>query len=81
MLAIMKRLLDDPQVSMSDVVYESYHATLHRWHGFIASSAFKVRGCQCNGTGQLVAAGGGAGHGVCWAGHQKQFRSYFTVRA
>jgi hypothetical protein len=43
MLAIMKRLLDDPAASMSDVVYETYHATLHRWHGFLASSAFNVR--------------------------------------
>ncbi|KAF8071222.1 GLTP1 [Scenedesmus sp. PABB004] len=42
MMAIMQRLLADPGASMSDVVYETYHATLHRWHGFIASSAFNV---------------------------------------
>lgn len=42
MMAIMKRLLDDPEVSMSDVVYQTYHATLHQWHGFLASSAFSV---------------------------------------
>ncbi|WIA32266.1 hypothetical protein OEZ86_003112 [Tetradesmus obliquus] len=42
MLAIMKRLLEEPGATMSDVVYETYNATLHRWHGFIASSAFNV---------------------------------------
>lgn len=42
MMAIMGRLLEKPEMSMSEVVYEQYHATLSRWHGFWASSAFNV---------------------------------------
>lgn len=42
MMAIMGRLLEQPDMSMSEVVYEQYHATLARWHGFWASSAFNV---------------------------------------
>jgi hypothetical protein len=42
MMAIMGRLLEKPEMSMSEVVYEQYHATLAQWHGFWASSAFNV---------------------------------------
>lgn len=42
MMAIMGRLLEKPEMSMSEVVYEQYHATLSQWHGFWASSAFNV---------------------------------------
>lgn len=42
MMAIMRRLLQAPEMSMSEVVYEQYHATLAQWHGFWASSAFNV---------------------------------------
>jgi hypothetical protein len=42
MMAIMGRLLEKPEMGMSEVVYEQYHATLARWHGFWASSAFNV---------------------------------------
>lgn len=42
MMAIMRRLLQKPEMSMSEVVYEQYHATLAQWHGFWASSAFNV---------------------------------------
>jgi hypothetical protein len=46
MLAIMGRLLElGPDAVMGDVVHEMYHATLHRWHGWVASSAFTV-GCD-----------------------------------
>jgi hypothetical protein len=76
MLAIMKRLLDDPEASMSDVVYETYHATLHRWHGFIASSAFNVRRCHCShsssNSGQQAAPAAAAAVYVCWTRQQKQ---------
>lgn len=41
-MAIMGRLLEKPEMSMSEVVYEQYHATLSQWHGFWASSAFNV---------------------------------------
>lgn len=42
MMAIMGRLLEKPEMGLSEVVYEQYHATLSRWHGFWASSAFNV---------------------------------------
>lgn len=42
MLAIIRRLQELPQAPMSDVTYDMYHATLHRWHGFFCSSAFSV---------------------------------------
>lgn len=42
MMAIMGRLLEKPEMSMSEVVYEQYHRTLSKWHGFWATSAFNV---------------------------------------
>lgn len=42
MVAIMRRLEEAPDATMSEVVYDMYYATLHQWHGFIASSAFSV---------------------------------------
>jgi len=42
MTAIMKELLEKPEKAMSEVVSETYYATLHRWHCFLASSAFHV---------------------------------------
>jgi Ca2+:H+ antiporter len=42
MMAIMGRLLEKPEMSMSEVVYEQYHQTLSKWHGFWATSAFNV---------------------------------------
>ncbi|KAI8468072.1 MAG: putative glycolipid transfer protein [Monoraphidium minutum] len=42
MVSILRRLVEDPASSMSDAVYDTYYATLHRWHGFLASSAFSV---------------------------------------
>jgi hypothetical protein len=42
MMAIMGRLLEKPEMSMSEVVYEQYHLTLSKWHGFWATSAFNV---------------------------------------
>eukprot|EP00879_Flechtneria_rotunda_P011766 GHRR01012289.1.p1 GENE.GHRR01012289.1~~GHRR01012289.1.p1 ORF type:complete len:184 (+),score=49.21 GHRR01012289.1:493-1044(+) len=42
MMAIMEKLLDDPNAALSDVVYEKYYATLNKWHGMLASSAFNV---------------------------------------
>jgi hypothetical protein len=42
MTAIMGHLLSEPDKSMSEVVYEQYYATLNKWHGFWASSAFNV---------------------------------------
>eukprot|EP00775_Hariotina_reticulata_P013032 gene13032-13161_t len=47
MTAIMRELLDKPDRSMSDVVSDTYYATLHRWHGFLASSAFHVAFAFC----------------------------------
>lgn len=42
MTAIMRQLLAEPDKSMSEVVYQQYYATLNKWHGFWASSAFNV---------------------------------------
>lgn len=42
MMAIMRELLAQPGKTMSEVVYEQYYATLNKWHGFWASSAFNV---------------------------------------
>ncbi|KIY92705.1 hypothetical protein MNEG_15258 [Monoraphidium neglectum] len=42
MLAIMAALQERPDAAMSDVVGEIYHKTIHRWHGFLTSSAFTV---------------------------------------
>jgi hypothetical protein len=50
MMAIMSHLLAEPDKSMSEVVYEQYYATLNKWHGFWASSAFNVSVC-CAGDG------------------------------
>lgn len=42
LLRIMADLLRRPNDTMGAVVYDAYHATLHRWHGMLASSAFAV---------------------------------------
>lgn len=43
MLAIITRLVElPPTADMRDVVAEQYAATLRRWHGRLASSAFSV---------------------------------------
>lgn len=42
MIGILRRLGDQPDASLSDIVYETYRATLQRFHGFLASSAFSV---------------------------------------
>lgn len=43
MLAILARLLElPPGASMTEVTREQYNATIHKWHGFLASSAFGV---------------------------------------
>lgn len=43
-MAIMQKLLDEPDTPLNDVVGQTYYATLHRWHGFLATSAFNVSG-------------------------------------
>jgi len=42
MVAIMKGVIDRPEETLNTVVQENYYATLHQWHGFLASSAFHV---------------------------------------
>ena len=42
MVAILRRLMEKPGATLSEAVYDTYYATLHRWHGFLASSAFSV---------------------------------------
>jgi Ca2+:H+ antiporter len=42
MVAIVKGLLERPDATLSAIVHDCYHATLHRWHGWLASSAFAV---------------------------------------
>jgi hypothetical protein len=49
MLAIMAALQERPDAAMSDVVGEIYHKTIHRWHGFLTSSAFTVGTPQLSG--------------------------------
>jgi hypothetical protein len=60
MIAILRGLQAHPEASMSDVVYEQYYATLNRWHGFLASSAFSVRRGPGRGEGGRAAAWGPA---------------------
>lgn len=52
-MAIMNRLLQKPDMTMSEVVYEQYHATLARWHGFWASSAFNVSSSWGSSSGDV----------------------------
>ena len=46
MVAIMKGVIDRPEETLNTVVQENYYATLHQWHGFLASSAFHVSGAR-----------------------------------
>eukprot|EP00877_Chromochloris_zofingiensis_P001106 jgi/Chrzof1/10997/Cz05g19300.t1 len=41
-VAILQRLHDDATSSLSTIVSETYYATLNKFHGFFASSAFSV---------------------------------------
>jgi hypothetical protein len=59
MVAIVRGLIDRPNDSLSSVVYDGYHSTLNRFHGFWASSAFSVGGVG----GGLCVGGEGNGRG------------------
>lgn len=56
-MAIMNRLLQKPDMTMSEVVYEQYHLTLAKWHGFWASSAFNVSSGGGRGSRAAVTCG------------------------
>lgn len=71
MMAIMRRLLQKPEMSMSEVVYEQYHATLAQWHGFWASSAFNVSSRQKGGLTLLRASRTSLLHLLCFAAQQE----------
>jgi hypothetical protein len=46
MVQILRRLGDSPESTLSEAVNETYYATLYKFHGFFASSAFRV-GAWC----------------------------------
>lgn len=42
MVQILGQLMEKPEAKLSKVVYDVYYNTLYNYHGFIASSAFRV---------------------------------------
>ncbi|XP_022753656.1 glycolipid transfer protein 3-like isoform X2 [Durio zibethinus] len=42
MVALLQRLVKDPEQNIEQAVEESYNITLKPWHGWISSAAFKV---------------------------------------
>lgn len=68
MLSIMGRVLADPSAPLAEVTAERYAATLHRWHGFLAASAFNVRAPPGLEDGAAACMGGVARAGAYMEG-------------